>query len=341
MILSGEARAPTAPAGEALLFSAARIDHIDETIAPALARGDWVVCDRFAEFDPRLSGRGGPARRRVHRQPRADRRRRDATRSDPDPRSAGRAGPRARRQAPRRASDARSLRGRGARVPPRRCAAAFLEIARRGARALRRDRRERGARTRSPRRSGTSSADACADFLPCAGDARHEQGRRPEPTPESDAVRGRAASADGGAARRPCAPPRPKCSRAYRDGRLAHAWLIGGREGIGKATLAWRFARFVLAHPDPDVASGARGARSLDAARSSRGAATRRDGASRFRAAEAELEPEAKNFFNEIRVEDVRARPRGVSTCRRRSAAGASRSSTAPTISTAPAPTRC
>ncbi len=38
---------------------------------------------------------------------------------------------------------------------------------------------------------------------------------------------------------------------AYRGGRLAHAWLIGGREGIGKATLAWRFARFLLSHPDP------------------------------------------------------------------------------------------
>jgi DNA polymerase-3 subunit delta' len=38
---------------------------------------------------------------------------------------------------------------------------------------------------------------------------------------------------------------------AYREGRLAHAWLIGGKEGIGKATLAWRFARFLLANPDP------------------------------------------------------------------------------------------
>ena len=38
---------------------------------------------------------------------------------------------------------------------------------------------------------------------------------------------------------------------AYREGRLAHAWLIGGPEGVGKATLAWRFARFVLAYPDP------------------------------------------------------------------------------------------
>ena len=38
---------------------------------------------------------------------------------------------------------------------------------------------------------------------------------------------------------------------AYRGGRVPHAWLIGGLAGIGKATLAYRFARFVLAHPDP------------------------------------------------------------------------------------------
>jgi DNA polymerase III subunit delta' len=49
---------------------------------------------------------------------------------------------------------------------------------------------------------------------------------------------------------------------AYREGRLAHAWLIGGREGIGKATLAWRFARFVLANPDP-TAKAVREARNL------------------------------------------------------------------------------
>lgn len=38
---------------------------------------------------------------------------------------------------------------------------------------------------------------------------------------------------------------------AYRGGRMPHAWLIGGPPGIGKATLAYRLARFVLAHPDP------------------------------------------------------------------------------------------
>jgi DNA polymerase-3 subunit delta' len=38
---------------------------------------------------------------------------------------------------------------------------------------------------------------------------------------------------------------------AYRSGQIAHAWLIGGPQGIGKATLAYRMARFVLANPDP------------------------------------------------------------------------------------------
>src|ERR1700738_46384 len=38
---------------------------------------------------------------------------------------------------------------------------------------------------------------------------------------------------------------------AYRSGRILHAWLIGGAQGIGKATLAYRMARFVLAHRDP------------------------------------------------------------------------------------------
>jgi DNA polymerase III subunit delta' len=38
---------------------------------------------------------------------------------------------------------------------------------------------------------------------------------------------------------------------AYRSGRIPHALLIGGRAGIGKATLAYRLARFVLAYPEP------------------------------------------------------------------------------------------
>jgi dTMP kinase len=34
---------------EALLFYAARSDHLDTTIRPALAAGRWVICDRFSD----------------------------------------------------------------------------------------------------------------------------------------------------------------------------------------------------------------------------------------------------------------------------------------------------
>ena len=42
---------------------------------------------------------------------------------------------------------------------------------------------------------------------------------------------------------------------AYRSGRVPHAFLIVGGKGVGKATLAYRLARFVLAHPDPAAAA--------------------------------------------------------------------------------------
>lgn len=37
---------------------------------------------------------------------------------------------------------------------------------------------------------------------------------------------------------------------AYRSERLHHAWILGGPKGIGKSTLAFRFARYVIANPD-------------------------------------------------------------------------------------------
>src|SRR5437764_633792 len=46
ILLSGIAK-PLGVEAEALLFAAARADHIGQTIGPALARGAWVICDRF------------------------------------------------------------------------------------------------------------------------------------------------------------------------------------------------------------------------------------------------------------------------------------------------------
>jgi dTMP kinase len=48
VVLSGAAK-PFGPAAEAILFAAARDDHLAQTIRPALARGAWVICDRFAD----------------------------------------------------------------------------------------------------------------------------------------------------------------------------------------------------------------------------------------------------------------------------------------------------
>src|SRR5712672_4575226 len=49
---------------------------------------------------------------------------------------------------------------------------------------------------------------------------------------------------------------------AFRSGRIPHAWLIGGAQGIGKATLAYQMARFVLAHRNP-TAPDVQGAETL------------------------------------------------------------------------------
>ena len=47
------------PRAEALLFTAARIDHIDVTIRPALAAGRWVVSDRFHDSTRAYQGAAG------------------------------------------------------------------------------------------------------------------------------------------------------------------------------------------------------------------------------------------------------------------------------------------
>ncbi len=38
---------------------------------------------------------------------------------------------------------------------------------------------------------------------------------------------------------------------SYLSGRMHHAWILGGPSGVGKATLAYRFATFILANPNP------------------------------------------------------------------------------------------
>jgi dTMP kinase len=57
-ILEGHAK-HLGPFAEALLFAAARIDHLDRTIVPALKRGTHVLCDRFADSTRAYQGSAG------------------------------------------------------------------------------------------------------------------------------------------------------------------------------------------------------------------------------------------------------------------------------------------
>ncbi len=56
LLLGGEEDRWSARA-EALLFAAARTDHMEKTIRPAIDRGAWVICDRF--LDSSLAYQGG------------------------------------------------------------------------------------------------------------------------------------------------------------------------------------------------------------------------------------------------------------------------------------------
>lgn len=57
LLVKGDADRWT-PLTETLLHFAARADHIDRTIRPALASGRWVVCDRFADSTTAYQGYG-------------------------------------------------------------------------------------------------------------------------------------------------------------------------------------------------------------------------------------------------------------------------------------------
>ena len=56
LLLTGD-DAGLSPEAEALLFAAARADHVEKTIKPALAEGRWVLSDRF--LDSSLAYQGG------------------------------------------------------------------------------------------------------------------------------------------------------------------------------------------------------------------------------------------------------------------------------------------
>ena len=58
LLLEGEANR-WSPRAEALLFAAARADHVEKTIQPALEDGDWVLSDRFLDSSLAYQGEAG------------------------------------------------------------------------------------------------------------------------------------------------------------------------------------------------------------------------------------------------------------------------------------------
>lgn len=58
VLLAGGAE-PFGAEAETMLFAAARRDHLDVTILPALRRGAWVICDRFADSTRVYQGHAG------------------------------------------------------------------------------------------------------------------------------------------------------------------------------------------------------------------------------------------------------------------------------------------
>lgn len=93
---------------------------------------------------------------------------------------------------------------------------------------------------------------------------------------------------------------------AYRSGRMHHAWLLAGDRGTGRATLAFRLARFALACPDP-TAENVRSAEDL--AVPAEHPAARRVAAGthpNLLHLERDWDERAKRFRTEIRVETVR-----------------------------------
>ncbi|HEY0011229.1 MAG TPA: dTMP kinase [Allosphingosinicella sp.] len=58
LLLQGDEQRWT-PEAEALLFAAARADHVAKTIRPALARGAWVLSDRFLDSSVAYQGGAG------------------------------------------------------------------------------------------------------------------------------------------------------------------------------------------------------------------------------------------------------------------------------------------
>src|SRR5262249_32917418 len=168
----------------------------------------------------------------------------------------GRPRPRARRASPRRRRR-RPVRG-GAPGVPQQAARGLPRASRARARALRAHRRARRCRERRQRHLVGDQPQA-RSVVGAADRGRHGYMSRSDDQADGplESTHPRQTTVFFGHRQ-----AEPTLLEAFRSGRIPHAWLLGGPAGIGKATLAYRMARFVLAHADP-AASAVRAAQTL------------------------------------------------------------------------------
>lgn len=92
--------------------------------------------------------------------------------------------------------------------------------------------------------------------------------------------------------------------KRYAVGRMHHAWLVAGPRGIGKATLAYRLARFVLQHPHPGEARARTSLRVPAEAPTARRVAS--GGHADLLVIERACDPKTRRLKGEISVDDAR-----------------------------------
>ena len=247
---------PHSPLSEALLFYAARADHLDNTVRPALNAGLWVICDRFSNSTRVYQGEAGGLPGDIIDTLERHGRGADVPRPDADARYPGRAGawraPTAGastrsipipRPTPTKSATSPSTGSCGTpfatspRAEPERCV--VIDAAQEERAVFAAVWQAVQSRLLAPA-AVMARAPAITEFEELPEADRLEGFPHPRETKElyghADAER--------------------LLAEALASGRMHHAWLLTGPQGIGKATLAYRFARAALAAPDERDASG-------------------------------------------------------------------------------------
>ena len=249
VLLSGKAKR-FGPMGEALLFYVARDSHLELTIRPALARGTWVICDRFHDSTRAYQGAAGGVS--IAAMDALERIVVGATKPDltlildlPPEEGLKRVAARAARRWPGQGP----LRGHVAHFPPE-PAPGIPGDRRGGALALRRHRRQPPRRQGRQKTSGRSYRNACRSSDAAMARQPRVIDADTEAPPEADRLDGWPHPRETSRGVWAMTPPRAVIAEAIGSGRLHHAWLMTGEQGIGKATFAYRAARFLLSRDD-------------------------------------------------------------------------------------------